>query len=63
MKPFKGKQKEFTGQFDEVHEERRPRKHRKFVEEDDENFWPKHPTDVSDYLDNDEDFHTPTSRS
>lgn len=65
MKPFRSKQKEFTGQFDDVHEERRPRpKHRKFVEEDDEeNSWPKHPTDVSDYLDDDEDLYTPSSQT
>lgn len=60
MKPFRGKQKEFAGQFDDVREERRPKKSRKKLNEDEEmefQSWMNRPSNVSDYLD-DEEVHT-----
>lgn len=69
MKPFKGKHKEFTGQFDGAVEEDRDRQFRRrskrIRHEDEEDFQPlpNHPADVSYYLDDDEDFQPPSRRT
>ena len=67
MKPFKGNWAEH-GSFDEQinFSSKRTKKSKRPLNEDEENefqSWMNRPSDVSDYLDNDEDLHSPPGRT